>query len=102
MLIGPPTRSGLSSHAALAELGFNYRLVQSDTAPVTTGKRRTGIRDEVLAKVKAHPDGIARAVLLDEMGVRGDKSGEQSVSNALASLKKAGTITADGGVYKAT
>ncbi len=69
--------------------------------PVTasTGKRRTGIRDEVLAKVKAHPEGIARAPLLEEMGVKGDKSGEQSVSNALAALKKAGIITADDGVY---
>ncbi len=88
--------------ADLNELGFNYRLVQAGSAPVATGKRRTGIRDEVLVKVKAHPDGIARAPLLDEMGVKGDKSGEQSVSNALSALKKAGNITADDGMYKAT
>ena len=85
--------------AALAELGFNYQLVAGD-APAPKGKRRTGIRDEVLAKVKAHPKGVARAPLLEEMGVKGDRRGEQSVSNALAALKKAGTITAKNGVYK--
>ena len=67
----------------------------------TTGKRHTGIRGEVLAKVKAHRKGIGRAPLLEEMGVKGDKSGEKSVSNALAALKKAGNITAEDGVYKA-
>lgn len=85
---------------ALNELGFNYRLVSEDTVAQRTGTRRTGIRDEVLSMVKANP-GITRSTLLDKMNARGDKSAEQSISNALAALKKAGTITADGGAYKA-
>lgn len=71
------------------------------TTTRTSGKRRSGVRDDVLKHVKSHPQGIARAALLEEMGVKGDRSGEQSVSNALAALKKSGAITAQDGVYKA-
>lgn len=87
--------------ATLNELGFSYSLVKGGptAAPRKSGGRRSGIRDEVLAQVKAHPDGITRADMLVTMNVRGDRSGEQSVSNALSALKKAGTITADDGVY---
>lgn len=88
--------------AALNELGFNYHLVQREgNAPARAGARRTGIRDEVLGLVKANP-GINRSALIAEMNIKGDKSAEQSLSNALAALKKAGTVTADGGAYKAT
>ena len=87
--------------ADLRELGFNYRLVLAGTDTGNPKKRRTGIRDEVLASVKAHPKGFNRADLLEAMNVKGDKSGEQSVSNALSALKRAGTITTDDGVYKA-
>jgi hypothetical protein len=64
-----------------------------------TGKRRTGQREAILAVVNKHPDGIARANILKTMGVKGDKSAEQSVSNALANLKKAGKIGAKDGKY---
>ncbi len=64
-----------------------------------TGKRRIGQRDAVLAEVKKHTDGISRAEILVAMGVKGNKSGEGSVSNALAALKKAGTIGAKDGKY---
>ena len=88
--------------ADLRELGFNYRLVLAGTDTGNPKKRRTGIRDEVLAQVKAHPNGITRSEMLVAMNVKGNKSGEQSVSNALAALKKAGTITLADGVYKTT
>lgn len=91
----------------LAELGFHYRLVQGDDytptvrAPrATGGTRRTGIRDQVLHLVNEQGDGITRSKLLEVMDAKGDKSAEQSISNALAALKKAGTLTAVGGVYK--
>ena len=56
----------------------------------------------MLAQVKVHPKGITRSEMLIAMNVKGNKSGEQSISNALSALKKAGTITAADGVYKAT
>jgi len=87
----------------LNELGFSYRLVegsQASTAPRSSGTRRTGVRQEVLQAVKDQGP-IARAPLLEHMGVKGDRSGEQSVSNALAALKKSGEITATDGNYEA-
>lgn len=87
--------------AALNELGFNYRLTEAGTAaPRSTGTRRSGVRQDVLAVIKDKGP-IARAPLLEDMGVKGDKAGEQSVSNALAALKKAGDITATDGNYEA-
>ena len=86
----------------LRELGFTYRLVQSDqstrAAPRTGRARRGSIRDGVLKTVKAFPK-INRADILEKTGVKGDKTGEQSVSNALAALKKAGVITLTNGAY---
>ena len=80
-----------------------YETVKAGKAPratrTGTGKRRSGQRDAVLAEIKKHTDGIGRAELLKAMGVKGDKSGSQSVSNALAALKKAGTIGAKDGKY---
>jgi hypothetical protein len=89
--------------AELNELGFNYRLVQdgeTTRTPRATGTRRSGVRDEVLTMVKNSPNGISRAQLLEAMDAKGDKSAEQSISNALAALKKAGTVSGEGGVYK--
>ena len=87
----------------LNELGFKFHLVEEGTLPAKparTGTRRTGIREEVLALVKANP-GASRSSLIKLMGIADDKSGQQSLSNALAALKKAGTITAENGAYKA-
>jgi hypothetical protein len=86
----------------LNELGFNYRLTSDESkAPrATSGGRRGGIRNDVLKVIEEHADGIGRAAILKVMGAE-DKSSQQSISNALASLKKAGTVTADSGLYKA-
>jgi hypothetical protein len=92
--------------AALRAMGFNYRLAEMDTptrayTPRPQGTRRTGIREEILAIVKSAPQGISRADVLTKLNAKGDKSAEQSASNALAALKKAGTIDLANGVYKA-
>jgi hypothetical protein len=98
--------------ATLGELGFNYRLVESggvtggnSSAPrqrSSTGSRRTGIREDVLRVVSEHGEGVSRSKILELMDAKGEKSAEQSISNALAALKKAGTITLANGVYKAS
>ena len=85
----------------LNELGFDYRLVEGG-GKATTGARRTGIRNEVLSAVKAAPHGVKRADILAALDAN-DKSSQQSVSNALSALKKAGSVTQDNaGNYKAT
>ena len=64
------------------------------------GTRRSGRRQEVLAAIKKHPQGISPAALKESLGAT-DKSAQQSVSNALAALKRNKQVTAKDGVYKA-
>lgn len=45
-------------------------------------------RQAVLEIISQHPDGLSRGEILNLIGVKGDKSGEQSVSNALSALTK--------------
>lgn len=80
---------------ALNALGFHYSLVNAATS---TRPRRSGVRAEVKALVKKHP-GITRADILDKLDAKGEKKAEQSISNALANLKKAGEITLTDGQY---
>lgn len=92
--------------AELNELGFNYRLTEGGTAPrapraQSSGGRRSGIRDDVLqAVVSSGADGISPAAIRQALGIAdGDKSGAQSVSNALSALKKASKIADKDGSY---
>ena len=73
------------------------------------GKRPSGPRaprgarrNEILDVVTNSPDGIGRSDILEALGVKGNKSGEQSVSNALSALKKAGNIDSRDGKYVVT
>jgi hypothetical protein len=61
------------------------------------GEKREAIRD----LIAQHPDGLTRAELLTAMQTHGDKAAEQSISNALAALKKVGRLTQEGKTYKA-
>lgn len=92
--------------ADLNALGFNYQLVQSGQAPratrtPSTGNRRSGIRENVLSAVlEAGPDGLTPAQIREKLGIdNADKSGSQSVANALSNLKKAGKIGDQNGAY---
>lgn len=49
--------------------------------------------------IKQHANGISRGDLIEAMGLKGNKSGEQSVSNALNNMKKAGEIVSTDGKY---
>lgn len=80
--------------ATLSELGFHYKLVQSDgSAPTraqrtSTGTRRSGIRDDVLGIVTdAGPGGVTSAKIAEALGMT-DKAGKQAIANALAALSK--------------
>lgn len=70
---------------------------------VSTGTRKprkAGVRDAVLAKIGENKDGISRKDLLTAMDAT-DKAAEQSISNAVAALKKDGKISTEQGHYKA-
>lgn len=69
-------------------------------APSATG-RRSGIRDDVYnAVASAGPNGIKAAEVRAKLGIT-DKSGSQSVANALSALKRRNRIADKGGSYVA-
>ena len=55
----------------------------------------------VLDIIRNHPEGLARGELLSLMGVKGNRSGEQSVSNALTALTKKNELARREGMYLA-
>jgi hypothetical protein len=61
--------------------------------------RRGEKRQAILDLVKQHPEGLARGEILNLLGVKGDKSGEQSVSNALSALTKQNQLRRSEGRY---
>jgi hypothetical protein len=66
-------------------------------------RRATGRRGEkrqaVLNLIKQNPVGLSRGEILVQMGVKGDRSAEQSVSNALSALKKSDKVNSREGKY---
>jgi len=62
--------------------------------------RRGSKRDELL-KVITEGGGLTRGEILEKMGLKGDRSGEMSVSNALTALTKANQVTRQDGKYLA-
>lgn len=67
----------------------------------TRGPRSSGRTANLLALIQNTPDGMKRADILEKMGVKGDKSGENSVSTALTNLKKQSKIGLKDGLYTA-
>jgi len=58
-------------------------------------------RDAQMQTIKDNPSGLTRGEIMDRMGLKGDKSGEMSVSNALTALTKSNQVRRDGGKYHA-
>ena len=56
----------------------------------------------MLKSVEAAAKGATRGELLERLGVKGNKAGEQSVSNALNALKKSGKIDSADGKWHVT
>jgi len=61
--------------------------------------RRGSKREQLLELIKQHPGGLARKDILDRMGLKGDKAGEMSISNALTAVTKANQVTRRDGRY---
>ena len=78
-----------------AKLGKPARTIK---AAKNTRAPRGAKREELLALIEDTP-GLTRGEIIEKLGIKGDKSQEQSISNALATLKKAGTIAATDGKY---
>jgi hypothetical protein len=87
-----------------------YHQVKTDTgqrAPKRASKsakrrapgRRGAKRQAVLDCIQQHPNGLSRGEILASMGVKGNRSAEQSVSNALSALKKSAKVNSRQGKY---
>lgn len=77
-----------------------YERAKSGKAASGKGTGRRGSRqDGILALLKEKKDGLTRGSILDALGLKGNKSGEQSISNALNNMKKAGKIDSKDGRY---
>jgi hypothetical protein len=64
-------------------------------------RTRRGSRREALLEIIRQSDGLSRGEILERMGLRGDKSGEMSVSNALTALTKSNQVCREDGKYRA-
>jgi hypothetical protein len=72
--------------------------------PTSAGRKsgaRRGSRREALLEIIRQSDGLSRGEILERMGLKGDKSGEMSVSNALTALTKSNQVHREGGKYRA-
>jgi hypothetical protein len=61
--------------------------------------RRGSKRDALMQVIKANPSGLTRGEILERMGLKGDKSGEMSISNALTALTKGNQVSRRDGKY---
>jgi len=64
--------------------------VRASRAP---SRGRSGSKREALVQlIQQNPSGLTRGEILDKMGLKGDKSGEMSISNALTALTNANQV----------
>src|SRR4051812_30633194 len=80
-----------------AKTGKNARQMPAGRQP----RGRRGSRREALLELIRQGDGLSRGEILERMGLKGDKSGEMSVSNALTALTKSNQVHREGGKYRA-
>jgi hypothetical protein len=72
------------------------RQIRGSRRPQT---RRGSRREALLQLIKDNPTGLARGEILERMGLKGDKSAEMSISNALTGLTKSNQVSRREGKY---
>lgn len=88
-----------AAQAYSSALGGKTRKKAAPKATGTRKPREGGIREAILALIKDKP--LSRGEIIEARGVKGQKGPEQSISNALSNMKKAGTIkTGEDGKYQ--
>jgi Fe2+ or Zn2+ uptake regulation protein len=58
-------------------------------------------QQSILEHLQKNADGLTRGEIIEQMGVKGDKSAEQSISNALNALTKTNKVGKHGSKYVA-
>lgn len=62
-------------------------------------ERRGGKRAAIIAVLADNPHGLKRGEILERLGLKGNKAGEMSTSNALTGLVKSGQVARQDGRY---
>src|SRR3954452_33142 len=79
---------------------YNTAKTGKNARQAPAGRRaRRGSRREALLELLRQSDGLSRGEILERMGLKGDKGGETSVSNALTALTKSNQLRREGGKY---
>ncbi len=73
----------------------------SSKRPASVRKPRGSKRPAIMSLIKENPFGLNRAEIIEKMGLKGDKLGAMSVSNALAALSKSKQVVRQDGKYVA-
>ena len=97
--------AGISAYVAAKEGRLDMTAAKPTRARrASTGSRgpRGQRRTQVLEAIQGHEEGLTRGDIIEILGEKGNKSGEQSISNALSALKKADQIDARDGRYFAS
>ena len=77
------------------------KAARGGSAPAGRQQRaRRGSRREELLNLIRGGNGLSRGEILERMGLKGDKSGEMSVSNALTALTKTSQVSRHEGRYR--
>lgn len=83
----------------LAAISAYEAAKNGNTKAIGARRARRGSRREEIAQAIRDAGPISRGELIQRLGVKGDKSGEMSVSNALTALTKANTLARQDGKY---
>jgi hypothetical protein len=84
----------------VAKTGKAVPVVRQPRGPRQQQARKGSRREALLQLIKDNPSGLARGEILERMGLKGDKAGEMSVSNALTALTKSNQVSRHEGKYR--
>src|SRR3954447_18148195 len=84
-----------------AKTGKAVRSTRQSGSRRTQTARRGSRRETLLEVIRGNPEGLKRGEIIERMGLKGDKAGAMSVSNALTALTKSGQVSRHEGKYLA-
>jgi hypothetical protein len=90
-----------------AVLAYEQTLASKLPVPAASKRQQSAKQEgrgkkqaQVLHVIEQQAGGMTRGEVIDALGVKGSKSGAQSVSNSLTALKKAGKIASTDGKWQ--
>jgi hypothetical protein len=94
-------KSGKTAAPARQARGGAARTAVRRGSPGGSGRRAGSRREGLLALIRESATGLTRGEILEKMGLKGNKTGEMSVSNALTALTKGNQVSRQDGKYVA-